>query len=154
MSKVRLYHIRLGKSVASKLLIPRIPKNNYFINSGLEDNTIERICFCESINECVLAKGMKKGAIFNVFYIDIDEKDIYRPTKDEVCDVELSNEIWVMKPVKVKYYGKFKAENYLETRRSILPNNDPNVLGSELRAPLYKVKRVKRKLKNKLIYFY
>lgn len=154
MSKVRLYHINLNKPIKKKLMIPRIPKNNAFIQMGLEDNSIERICFCKNINECLLSKGMKKGSVFNVFYIDIDEDEIYKPTKQEVCDVELSNEVWVRKPVKVKYYGKFKAMDYLETRKCTVVNNNPNILLNDLRAPLYKVKRVKQRLKNKMVCFY
>ncbi len=102
---MKLYHVSekyLGKEV---MLSPRIPNNQMTKLFG-EDSITPRVCFCESVCECLTALGDNiKGKILYVYETDIGEEfegHIKRPSLDEVPDVDTSGEIWLLKPCRLK----------------------------------------------------
>lgn len=114
-SRLRLYHLSYGQSVASKMLTPRIPDNE-FVEWGVEDGTTKRICFATSISKATLALGRcKEGQELHVYEVDLSSVDqailmkhIVTPSKDQVPDVDITKEVWCTIPVKVKYTKTIK----------------------------------------------
>ena len=113
--RLRLYHLSYGQPVASKMLTPRIPDNE-FVEWGVEDGTTKRICFATSISKATLALGRcKEGQELHVYEVDpssIDQallmRHIVTPSKDQVPDVGITKEVWCTIPVKVKYTKTIK----------------------------------------------
>ena len=113
--RLRLYHLSYGQPVASKMLTPRIPDNE-FVEWGVEDGTTKRICFSTSISKATLALGRcKEGQELHVYEVDpssVDQailmKHIVTPSKDQVPDVGITKEVWCTIPVKVKYTKTIK----------------------------------------------
>lgn len=113
--RLRLYHLSYGQPVASKMLTPRIPDNE-FVEWGVEDGTTKRICFATSISKATLALGRcKEGQELHVYEVDpssVDQatlmKHIVTPSKDQVPDVGIAKEVWCTIPVKVKYTKTIK----------------------------------------------
>lgn len=88
---------------------PRIPINSMTRN-GYEDNHTARVCFSPSIQECLMALSQKNtNKSFFVYVPNVDERRLKRmithPNKKQVPDVELTNEIWVLKPIPVVLIG-------------------------------------------------
>lgn len=114
-SRLRLYHLSYGQAVASKMLTPRIPDNE-FVEWGVEDGTTKRICFATSISKATLALGRcKEGQELHVYEVDLSYVDqatlmkhIATPSKDQVPDVDITKEVWCTIPVKVKYTKTIK----------------------------------------------
>lgn len=89
-----LYHIS-REDLNHKVLNPRIPKNRY----GCEDGKTPRVCFAITIEGCLNAINRNSNTEFNV-YIPKERSLRYKlPTKDEVCDVSMTGEVWVLEPV-------------------------------------------------------
>lgn len=98
------------KYLNNNIILPRIP-NNFFTKNGYENNKIKRVCFCKSIDKClmVLSKNCK-GLVFNVYTVsDISKYDIFKPSIDEVPDSKITEELWVLTKVEVEYVGKIKC---------------------------------------------
>lgn len=104
--KPTLYFISQNESMDEVLLNPRIP-DNYMTRNGYEDNTTPRVCFCPSIGDCLTALSMNcKGKTFYVHIADPDGNyDVYKPTKNQVPDVNITHELWIKTPVTLKYIG-------------------------------------------------
>ncbi len=104
--KPTLYFISQNESMDEVLLNPRIP-DNYMTKNGYEDNKTPRVCFCPSIGDCLTALSMDcKGKTFYVHIADPDGNyDVYKPTKDQVPDVNITHELWIKTPVTLKYVG-------------------------------------------------
>ena len=112
-TKLKLYHIS-EEDLDNKLLTPRIPKN-YMTKNNYENNTIPRISFSTSIDGCLMGMSQNlKDTIFNVYepedYNDlkiISNKDIIK--NNYTPDAKLTNEVWVITPVKLKFVCKIKV---------------------------------------------
>lgn len=91
-----------------KTLTPRVPKN-FFTENGFEDNKTKRVCFTQSIDNCLLGLSMNcKNKEFYV-HVPVGLYTVVYPTKAQVPDVELTGEAWICKPVKVECVGKIKV---------------------------------------------
>ena len=53
----KLYFISI-EEINDNILFPRIP-DNYFTQNGYEDNIHKRICFCKTIEKCLMALSKK-----------------------------------------------------------------------------------------------
>lgn len=94
----------------NKILYPRIPQN-YFTERGIEDNKIPRISFAPSIDKCLMAlsKNIEGKIIYIHVPLNLERKRIYIPSIKQVPDSIITNEIWIMEKVKIKYIGKIKV---------------------------------------------
>ena len=92
------YHIS-EQDLDGVILNPRIPTNSWFIDNGYEDGKTPRICVAKSIDNCLTAIGDDiKGMVLNVYIIESinEELKTKKPSKEEVPDVEITNEIWIL----------------------------------------------------------
>lgn len=104
---MKLYHVSekyLGKEVT---LSPRIPNNQMTKLFG-EDSITPRVCFCESVCECLIAIGdnLEDKELY-VYEIVIDERveisrgTIKYPDTTEVPDTDTFREIWLLRDCKL-----------------------------------------------------
>ncbi len=102
----RLYYLGT-KDFDDVTLTPCIP-NNYLTTYNFADTTTERIPFFPSIEQALSDNpDVKKNDIFYVYMPD-EEFEYYRPSPSEVPTVELTGEVWITKPIKVKKVGNLK----------------------------------------------
>ncbi|MBR1936992.1 MAG: hypothetical protein IJ842_04780 [Bacilli bacterium] len=120
----KLYFIS-EEFVKDNILFPRIP-NNYFTKYGFEDNTRKRVCFCKTIEKCLMALSKNcKDLIFNVYEVnDITKYQVYKPDVSEVPDSIITEELWILTPVKLKFIGKIKCTNSVENDGHIFKYGD------------------------------
>ena len=109
---MRLYRIEkhdLGKEVT---FCPRVPSN---IVLHMEDNKTKRVCAASTPIGALWSSQMdmelhtfieygklsrKSKVPIWLYYTDIDNEFVYQPTVDEVSDVGLTGEFWIMKETK------------------------------------------------------
>lgn len=96
---MELYHISHNQDI--KYLEPRIPCN-YMTKNGYEDGVTARVCISESIEKCILAINYKHTGDTFYVYQCLNNPEVYYPTRKQVPDVEITNELWILKKVKVK----------------------------------------------------
>ena len=119
-----LFHVS-EEDLSCKILIPRIPKNCWLIDNGYEDNKTSRICVAKSIDDCLTAIGDDiKDMIFNVYALEKVDEDLIvkKPTKEEVPDVEVTNELWVLNKAKCKFLYKIKVCSIIKELNYTLDN--------------------------------
>ena len=91
-----------------KTLTPRIPKN-FMTNNGYEDSQTPRISFAPSVNQCLMGLSQNvSGKTYNV-YAPADRHDFYKPNRKAVPDSDLTGELWVCEPIKVKKVGRIRC---------------------------------------------
>lgn len=101
----KLYFIS-EDNLDGKTLKPRVPQN-YFTKNGYEDDQTPRVCFTPSVDQCLTALSQNvKGKTFTVYEPDTKPSKIYKPNKGAVPDSEVTGELWVQDPVKLKKVGK------------------------------------------------
>lgn len=105
------YHVS-KQDLDGVVLNPRVPINSWFIDNGYEDCKTPRICVAKSIDDCLTAIGDNiKDMVLNVYIIEpvSEELKIKHPSKKEVPDVEITNEIWILNKAKCNFYKKIKV---------------------------------------------
>lgn len=110
------YHVS-KQDLDGVILNPRIPTNCWFIDNGYEDSKTPRICVAKSIDNCLTAIGDDiKDMVLNVYIIEPinEELKTKKPSKEEVPDVEITNEIWILNKAKCKFYKKIKILDVLK----------------------------------------
>lgn len=127
-SKSTVFHVSFDEKLGGKTLTPRIPnwitklkkdgvdvdammKNNHRI----EDYNIPRVCFSPSVEGSLCSiVNTPEQVIGKTLYVYIPEKPLseYKTkanrdiTKDrDVFDSHLTKEMWILEPVKLKFYG-------------------------------------------------
>ena len=110
----KLYFVS-EKNIKDNILFPRIP-DNYLIQNGYEDNIHKRVCFCKTIEKCLMALSKNcKDLVFYVYEVDDTTKyQIYKPDISEVPDSIITEELWILSPVKLKLIGKIKCIDSVE----------------------------------------
>lgn len=100
-----MYFISEGE-LDGQTLKPRVA-DNYFTKNGYEDNKTKRISFAPDVGKCLSGLSQNvKGKKFNVYIPDAGEGiDVYKPNTKAVPDSEITQEMWVIEPVKVKKLG-------------------------------------------------
>lgn len=93
----------------NKILTPRIP-DNFFTQNGYEDNTTKRVCLSTSIDKCLMALSMNLNKKELYVHVPIGSYDIYKPSTKEVLDCDITGEVWIKKPVRIKTIGKIKVK--------------------------------------------
>lgn len=98
------------KKLENTSMLPRVPKN-YFTENGYEDNTVPRISFAPSVDECLA--GLSQNVEGKTFYVyqpdDISKCDIAKPDEEAVPDSKITNELWCLNAVDVKQVGKIEV---------------------------------------------
>lgn len=94
------------KELDGQTLEPRIV-DNYFTKNGYEDSQTKRISFAPDVGKCLSGLSQNvKGKQFNVYVPDVEDGiDVYKPNSKAVPDAEITQEMWVTDPVKVKKLG-------------------------------------------------
>ena len=103
----KYYHVSQS-NLNGKILQPSIP-NNYFTKNGYEDNKTKRVCFTDSIDNCLRALSQKCTGMELYVHILDGNYNVYKPSIEEVPDSKVTGEVWVTKPCKVKCIGKIKV---------------------------------------------
>ena len=89
-----------------KTILPKIPRN-YFTENGYEDNTTKRLCFAPSVDKCLTAISQNlSGKTFTVYEPDKKITTVFKPNRGAVPDSEITGELWVKEPVRLKAVGK------------------------------------------------
>jgi hypothetical protein len=91
-----------------KTLIPRIPQN-HFTKNGYEDSTTKRISFAPSVDNALM--GLSQNVTGKKFYVHepLGKHDIYKPNNKAVPDSDVTGELWIKNPVKLKTVGEILA---------------------------------------------
>lgn len=94
------------KELDGQTLEPRVV-DNYFTKNGYEDNQTKRVSFAPDVGKCLSGLSQNvKGKRFNVYVPDVEDGiDVYKPNSKAVPDAEITQEMWVTDPVKVKKLG-------------------------------------------------
>lgn len=103
---MRLYRIEKNFMGDTFYYVPRVP--GYPVRG--EDKHTERICASPSIYEAFLGSQyyleldafITSGMPLFFYYADVDEKHIHKPTIDELPDVNMTNECWILTPTTFK----------------------------------------------------
>lgn len=104
-----------------------------------EEYKTPRVCFSSSINGCLNAILMDNGDRLNLVgkcvHVYMPEKPIdqykHRTNKEikksgDIFDANITNEIWILEPVKVKYYGSIIVDSAKECRFLRKTTSDKN----------------------------
>lgn len=108
IDEYKYYH--LSKESDLSIVEPSIP-DNYMTKNKFEDHKTKRVCFAPSINQCLMAISRNlTGETFYVYTLyESDYKKIKKPSVNQVPDVNITGEVWITEPVKVKYIGKIRV---------------------------------------------
>ena len=141
MDKMHVYHISLddlGNKVTFK---PRIPEGMIG-----ENNHIPRICVCPTIMGCIraiapsqLTDKINKGMISHLYLYDafVDVANLYQPNTDDVPDIYITGELWVMKETRFTLLKKMRICKHLDlpfccySRYAIYPE-DENITNTRI----------------------
>lgn len=111
---MRLYHASLIPDLTT--LIPKTP-SHFLTKHLLEEGITKRVCFAPSIKSCLRAIDAKKNKIYYIYQPNgINEKYLYKPSREEVPDVSLTHEIWYLKPVSVRLVAVVVAGEVINTK--------------------------------------
>lgn len=109
----KLYFVS-GDNFDGKTLYPRVPASALMDYDNAEDDSTNRICFSPSIDKCLM--GLSQNLTGRTYYIHIIDPSvkvtadmIQHPTADQVPDVKITGEVWIIKPVKMKCIGRIKV---------------------------------------------
>lgn len=110
----KLYYIS-EKQLDSNIILPKIP-NNYFTRNDYEDSKVKRVCFCKSIDKCLMALSKNcKDLVFNVYTVDNEcNYEIFAPSVIDAPDSKITEELWILSKVKVKFIGKIKCTEVIQ----------------------------------------
>ena len=102
-----LFHLSTS-NLDGKTLKLRIP-SNYLIDNGFEDDKTKRVCFSTTIDGCLSA--MSSNIKDKEFYVHVPDEEVSMktPSIEEVPDVKITHERWILTDVKLKCIGKIKV---------------------------------------------
>lgn len=125
MSKVKLYHVAVGKHDLARTFTPRVPESA----NPPEDTITPRICFAESLEGCLSAIGHQfyypgKPELLTVWEYDADTRYCIPPEylydKGLVMDSLRTREWWVLQPITLT--GKYVNLVNFETTPYRIPD--------------------------------
>ena len=99
LSKIKLHNL---------VLVPQVP-NNFLVNHGYEDSVTKRVSFAPSIDDCL--KAMSSNLTNTTLYVyaaPIGTKFI-KPSTQQVPDVKITNERWVLEEVQIGLVAVIKV---------------------------------------------
>lgn len=100
------YFLSENPDLGGTFLVPRVPEN-FMTRNGYEDNNTPRVCFAPSIDKALMALSHRCGnKIFHVYKpADVSHNKIHHPTKHQVPDVNITDEVWFLKKTRIRYVG-------------------------------------------------
>lgn len=135
-----VFHVTPDKHVDGQIWKPRVPDYLDPYNpedTGFEDNTTPRICFSTSIegalNGITVNLQRQSPDTFDKMYVYVPEKpwkEYKHKTnkqlvKDKlVYDANVTREVWIMEPVRMKLYGVIRVDQIADAKRkSVVPTS-------------------------------
>ncbi len=89
-----------------KTLEPRVP-DNFFVKNGFEDAHTKRLCFAPTIDQCLMAISQNlTDKKFNIYEPSERITTVQKPNIGAVPDSDITGELWVTDPVKLKKTGR------------------------------------------------
>lgn len=111
----QLYFVS-DQKLDGETITPRIP-DNYFTQNNYEENQTPRISMCPTINGCLIGLSKNvKDQILHVYVVDTNysKPDIKIISNKEVPDQSLTEEVWILNSIKLKYIQSIKIVDILE----------------------------------------
>lgn len=104
-SNIQLYHCS-DKNHNNEIFYPK-RFDTASSRAGIESPEA-RICFSDYIQGCIrsICRGIYNFELYVHQPYNPEKIELYRPTKKEVYDVDITHEIWIRQPVKMKCIGK------------------------------------------------
>lgn len=135
-----VFHVSMDKHIDGQIWKPRVPDYLDPYNpedTGFEDNTTPRICFSTSIEGCLngITVNLQRQSpdTFDKMYVYVPEKpwkEYKHKTnkqlvKDKlVYDANVTREVWIMEPVRMKLYGVIRVDQIADAKRkSVVPTS-------------------------------
>lgn len=135
-----VFHVSMDKHIDGQVWQPRVPDYLDPYNpedTGFEDNTTPRICFSTSIegalNGITVNLQRQSPDTFDKMYVYVPEKpwkEYKHKTnkqlvKDKlVYDANVTREVWIMEPVRMKLYGVIRVDQIADAKRkSVVPTS-------------------------------
>ena len=135
-----VFHVSPDKHIDGQIWKPRVPDYLDPYNpedTGFEDNTTPRICFSTSIegalNGITVNLQRQSPDTFDKMYVYVPEKpwkEYKHKTnkqlvKDKlVYDANVTREVWIMEPVRMKLYGVIRVDQIADAKRkSVVPTS-------------------------------
>jgi len=135
-----VFHVSMDKHIDGQVWQPRVPDYLDPYNpedTGFEDNTTPRICFSTSIegalNGITVNLQRQSPDTFDKMYVYIPEKpwkEYKHKTnkqlvKDKlVYDANVTREVWIMEPVRMKLYGVIRVDQIANAKRkAVVPTS-------------------------------
>lgn len=135
-----VFHVSPDKHIDGQVWKPRVPDYLDPYNpedTGFEDNTTPRICFSTSIEGCLngITVNLQRHSpdTFDKMYVYVPEKpwkEYKHKTnkqlvKDKlVYDANVTREVWIMEPVRMKLYGVIRVDQIADAKRkSVVPTS-------------------------------
>ncbi len=145
-SKNLVFHISKNGALDGQIFKPRVPEYITKYDSTdpkFEDNTTGRICFSPSIEGCLNAilvniGRWKTADKLGDWYVYIPEKPLneYKHSSNrdiikgkKVYDANLTKEIWIEEPVRLKQYGVIHVDQVKASNRKKTVATSDNVKG-------------------------
>ena len=135
-TKLTLYH--LSKTPITKLT-PRIPKSDF------EDQKTPRICFSTSIQGCLIGINENKNILGETFKVyKLETSDYYKPNKKEVADVDITDEIWVLKECEPEFLYDIKVTSKKSSKKA-------EIAGNSFIIPMWEYEKVKPLIESEIL---
>lgn len=135
-----VFHVSMDKHIDGQVWKPRVPDYLDPYNpedTGFEDNTTPRICFSTSIegalNGITVNLQRQSADTFDKMYVYVPEKpwkEYKHKTNKQlvkgklVYDANVTREVWIMEPVRMKLYGVIRVDQIADAKRkSVVPTS-------------------------------
>lgn len=135
-----VFHVSPDKHIDGQVWKPRVPDYLDPYNpedTGFEDNTTPRICFSTSIegalNGITVNLQRQSPDTFDKMYVYVPEKpwkEYKHKTNKQlvngklVYDANVTREVWIMEPVRMKLYGVIRVDQIADAKRkSVVPTS-------------------------------
>lgn len=135
-----VFHVTPEKHADGQVWKPRVPDYLDPYNpedTGFEDNTTPRICFSTSIegalNGITVNIQRQSADTFDKMYVYVPEKpwkEYKHKTNKQlvndklVYDANVTREVWIMEPVRMKLYGVIRVDQIADAKRkSVVPTS-------------------------------
>lgn len=135
-----VFHVSPDKHIDGQVWKPRVPDYLDPYNpedTGFEDNTTPRICFSTSIegalNGITVNIQRQSPDTFDKMYVYVPEKpwkEYKHKTNKQlvndklVYDANVTREVWIMEPVRMKLYGVIRVDQIADAKRkSVVPTS-------------------------------
>lgn len=152
-SKKLFFHVSSKGYLDGQVFKPRVPDYLDEYNpedTSFENTTTPRVCFSPSIEGCINAIAVNFMRInpirFEKLYVYIPEKPIneyrHKSNKElirdkDVFDANVTGEMWILEPVRLKLYGVIRIDQWKKVHRKITV---PTIKNEKDTRPYYSIR--------------